>query len=676
MILSLRHRNDLERYYKMKVYFTKVIFTFTAFILCALTYNAKTHGTISTESDTCQMSLLKDEEALSIFTEAIDDNDIDKLLIFKDMNWDTYTSYKNGQILLHRASSLGRVEIVYTLVSEIGIDVNIQDPESEKTALHHAVLNENPSSRLDTISALIELGSHVDTVDNEGYKASQYVEGEEKTFLDYSIEQKIRAAKLTVPPYNISITELAKLLQIKYQTFYDWINKYKEENDIPTKQPHLQKLKDQVIKMSIKDRMTGVQIAKKLNISESTVNGWIHQYRKEYNIPVQTLRSYSQEQKDEAVKMVIKDGITIKQVAEQLNIPESTLSNWVHQYKKKNNIAMLTYYSKEKKAIAIQMVINDRIPQKQVAKMLDIPAGTISRWIHQHRKKYNIPKQRHYYSQKLKDRAIEMVIEDDMTAKQVAKLLGVDESALAGWVRKHSRKYNIPVRKRRVHSQKLKDKAIKMVVKGRMAPKKVAKLLKIPKATISFWVGQYRKKHKIPVQTQQSPYAQELKDRAIQMIINDRISQKQVAKLLKIPESTVSLWANQYKSEHHIPQIQHSYPQELKDEAIQMVTQDHIPVSQVARQLKVHENSIYFWVREHKRKHKEEIKKDEEDDEQQILNSIDSNNKYIEAVKQILDGHDEEDVANEFNIHLELLKLRVRQYRFKKFQIDLLQNRP
>ena len=75
------------------------------------------------------------------------------------MNWDLHTSYQNGQILLHYASRLGKVEAIHTLVSEIGIDVNIQDPENGWTALHHAVLNEDISSRLDTILHSYYFGS-------------------------------------------------------------------------------------------------------------------------------------------------------------------------------------------------------------------------------------------------------------------------------------------------------------------------------------------------------------------------------------------------------------------------------------------------------------------------------------------------------------------------------------
>ena len=250
------------------------------------------------DANTHQIILLSHKKNLPIFFEAIDQNDRDKLLTFKDMNWDLQTSYQNGQILLHYASMLGRAEIIHTLVSEIGIDVNVQNPEMGWTALYYAALYTDISSRIDTIHALITLGAKVHVLDNVGYRASYYLEDKEKPlYFKYSIEQKVKAAKLTLPPYNIRITELARILQMNHTTLSNWANQYRDKYNIQTNKPNFQELRAKATKM-LKDGLKKSQIAKELDVPKSTVSSWTRQQNKEYNKQVKISNpSFSKEKK-------------------------------------------------------------------------------------------------------------------------------------------------------------------------------------------------------------------------------------------------------------------------------------------------------------------------------------------------------------------------------------------
>ena len=208
-------------------------------MISILPHKTNAHENIIINPETCQIALLSHEKALSTFFEAIGKNDRDKLLTFKDMNWDLQTSYQNGQILLHYASMLGRAEIIHTLVSEIGIDVNVQDPANGLTALHYAALYTYPLSRIDTIYLLIKLGADIDILDNSDHSASDYVEDKRISHFRYSKEQKVKATELTAPPYNIDMSTLAKLLQVVDSTLNRWIRQHKTEHNIPTKNQQL-----------------------------------------------------------------------------------------------------------------------------------------------------------------------------------------------------------------------------------------------------------------------------------------------------------------------------------------------------------------------------------------------------------------------------------------------------
>ena len=154
-----------------------------------------------------------------------------------------------------------------------------------------------------------------------------------------------------------------------------------------------------------------------------------------------------------------------------------------------------------------------------------------------------------------------MVIEDDETPRQVAKLLKIPKKIISFWVLQHKKEHNIPIQTRKPHSQKQKDRAIKMIKEGR-ASKQIAKLLKIPEDTIYFWRRQHKRKRNIPIQTRR-PYPQEQKEKAIKMVIEGGKTQRQVAKLFKVSESTISSWIHEYKRNH---KEETSEPYEYKED--------------------------------------------------------------------------------------------------------------
>ena len=65
---------------------------------------------VSIDTEECQIALLGHKETLSNFFEAIDQDNVNQLLAFRDNNLNIYKSYQNGQIFLHYASLLGKVE--------------------------------------------------------------------------------------------------------------------------------------------------------------------------------------------------------------------------------------------------------------------------------------------------------------------------------------------------------------------------------------------------------------------------------------------------------------------------------------------------------------------------------------------------------------------------------------
>ena len=540
----------------MNIYFVKFILILIPLIACHLSYTANAHTNISVSPELCQTALLNHKDTLSTFFEAIDQNNIDNLqTTFKNMNWDLQTSYQNGQILLHYASSLGKIDAIQALVYELGVDVNIQESEAGWTSLYYAALHTDLSSRIDTIYTLIKLGANIDVLDNLGHSILHYVENRQPLHFQYSIEQKTKAAELAIL-LDIHTPQLAKLLQINYHTLYNWVNKYKEKYDIQIQQSHLKKQRAEAIEMF----MSGIvimEIAKKLKRPRRTISNWVRPYR-------ENLKQMRQELRNKAIEMS-QSGISTREIAKKLKTPRTTVSYWLFLHNKKNNVKIRQSYDKYKKQEAIEM-FKSGMSLSEISKRLKVHRNTVSNWLYPYR---NITQTRQKYSQEQREQAIKMVIEDHTKEEETAEKLGIPLGTLFTWIRKHKKEQGLETQKK-------------------------------------------------------ESYPSELKDEAVEMVTEDKKKIKYVSESMEIPTSTLSRWVRESKT------AQKAEPPE-NDELLKVNTQ--LINSKIEKVTKP--------------------------------NEIDFDNVPLEAIKKVLQNHRPENVAKEFNVDLELLKLRARQYQYQ-----------
>ena len=135
--------------------------------------------------------------------------------------------------------------------------------------------------------------------------------------------------------------------------------------------------------------MSEKEIAEELEVATQTISDWLLPYKEKHNIPRQKRRNYSKEQRSTVIKMFFEDHKTNVQISKDLKIPAGTISNWVNEHKIKNGLEtkkIRTYYPPELKEEAIEMIIKDKMSVKEVAKALNIPKDNLYHWVHQHKK--------------------------------------------------------------------------------------------------------------------------------------------------------------------------------------------------------------------------------------------------------------------------------------------------
>ena len=590
-------------------------------ILCALAYKAHSHTLeISIDTEECQIALLSHKETLSNFFEAIQQDDTDQLLILRD----TDNSYQDGQILLHYASFLGKIETIHTLVSKMGFDINVKN-QNGWTALHHAMQNEDIGSRIDAIYALIELGADVHTLDNSGYKPSNYVIDENKNYSEYSPKQKEKLVKMAI---KTNASEIGKLFQVNPSTLSAWVSLYKKENGLTTRKLayYTPEQRKEAVELALKKN--ALEASKITGVPESTVRNWASFYKKENKLTMRKISHYTPEQKREAVELALKTNVS--KASEITKIPNPTIRDWISLREKGNKL--VTKYTPEQRKDAVNLAL--RVGTLKAAEIIGVHRDTLSKWIRKDGK--GRPK----YSQKEKNEIVKLARKNSI--KTTAKQFDISIRTLSGWVSIDSRNKGMSSLK---YSKEYKKKLIELSLQFGIA--KVLRDFDIPERTLSEWIHTEKEKRGLPSKWFLSSEYKDKKYKAIELAF--RFTTKVASQETFILMNTISSSISRLYKETRALESQRllSYTPEQKDEAIRLAARGD-QIGLVAKKLNIPLEILVL-----------EIRKYEKEKKKQYLNYI----LKLEALKAVIeDGDGIQEVAKDFGITEKLLTVWVEEY--------------
>ena len=580
-----------HRFQKNIKYIISTCISSLVVIFCIVNHVYADEDSPSIRSELCKTALLSHGATLSVFFNAVKQDDLETLASLKNMYRKLLGGHRNIPIIFYYAAVHGKSKAIHTLISEIRFNVNVRDQEG-RTALHYAALNKDMRSRIDTIYTLIQFGVNI-YKDKSGYKPSDYVVGDG---FDYK---------------------------------------------------HSQNQREKLIKMAIKINIP--EIAKLFQINQSTLSSWVWNYKKENELAIKTPSSYTLEQKQEAINLILESGI--KKAVKITEIPYKTLKHWFLQYKKDNQIPVRVYHSQKEKDKAIQLAY--KIGIERTAEEVGISSSTISKWfIEDKRAKGLQVRKRSNYSQEEKDRMIELAREN--TIKTIAEKFGIHPSLLSNWIHKDNKRRGISTRTYPKYSQDYKNKIIKLALE--LGEEKVSKDFGISKSTLSKWIRQDRKsKNLLP---RQPSYTQKQKEEAIQLAL--KFGVKKIAEEKQIKIKTLARWVRSYKKENQIP-VQTAYPQDKKEEATELALR--LGLNKASERTSIPRATLKRWVNQ--------IYKEVRASQSQELLSYTSEQKE-EAIKLVMEGEKIRIVAEELNVPFNTLVFDIRKYEYKKEQLEFL----
>ena len=286
----------------------------------------------------------------------------------------------------------------------------------------------------------------------------------------YTDHQKSNAI-LKVVELGGNVSGAAKELDIPINTLRQWVTSYEEKKDVQIRNSLLSFSKeDKALAVSkVKENGGNVRsVARELNVESTVLRNWVIAHEEatgERVRNVQIQNSYTDEEKEDAVKLVIELGNNISRASRESGINYATLRNWVIAYEKQNGVKIRNtpthpVYTDEYKANAVKRVIELGGNMLAVAKELSVSHSAIYEWVLKYEQENDVQirntrvRTHPVYTDEYKANVVKRVIEHGGNMLAVAKELNISNSTIYEWVLKYEQENNVVIRNPRVRKRK------------------------------------------------------------------------------------------------------------------------------------------------------------------------------------------------------------------------------
>jgi transposase len=178
-----------------------------------------------------------------------------------------------------------------------------------------------------------------------------------------------------------------------------YYRQYLKDNDLYLRPPRCpQEQVDKMISYIMDDKMTLTAASKKSNICEATARKYYHQYLKDRNLELPTVK-FKQAKIDELIGYLVDDEMTLVAASKKANMNSKTARTYYRQYLRDNNldVPVPRRLTQDEIDVFIGYVVRDKMSVKRAAKKANLGAGTGHRYYHIYlnSQKKNDPPTRH-----------------------------------------------------------------------------------------------------------------------------------------------------------------------------------------------------------------------------------------------------------------------------------------
>jgi len=223
--------------------------------------------------------------------------------------------------------------------------------------------------------------------------------------------------------------EIAERFGVNNVTIYNWLKKYEIEIKSRLPADFVKPTKEELEKKYWNDGKSTCDIAKEIGVSQNTIGRWFNEYgiKIRNNSESKLSPGAVKPTKEEMEKMYVKEKMSTVEIGKRLGFNASTISNWLEEYEIEiRNISeskLPVGVFKPTKEELESMYVKQGISANNIAKYYKVDPGTIGRWL----KGYEIKvrnKKGIYDDKELRRKCIDELLED--TGKKANELATSD----------------------------------------------------------------------------------------------------------------------------------------------------------------------------------------------------------------------------------------------------------
>ena len=415
--------------------------------------------------------------------------------------------------------------------------------------------------------------------------------------------EKEKAKEKILKLYNskAGTEEIAKALNISLPTIYRYIRELREEGKfqgIKKKEERKEKtleLYNQGIEVK--------EIAKRLNVTVETINTYIKEIEEEGRVEKRkTLRKTSKkEENKEKILELYNQGLEIKEIAKRLNISDTTIYKYIKELKEEGRIQKRKTLAKKdiNKEETLELY-NSKMKVKEIAKKLNVSVVTIRTYIKELKEEGKV---QNNGKEERKEEALELY-NQGLEIKEIAKRLNVTSVTINTYIKELIEEGRIQERKnlKQRKKEEKKEEVLRLCKQG-IKTKEIAKKLNLADSTIHRYIRELEEEGRVEERKSVRKSVKIERKEKVLELYNQGTEVKEIAMRLDVSVVTIKTYIKELKEEGRVEErksVRKSIKIERKEKVLELYNQG-IEVKEIAMRLKVSPATVYKYIEELKK---------------------------------------------------------------------------
>ena len=423
-----------------------------------------------------------------------------------------------------------------------------------------------------------------------------------KTLRKTSKKEENKEKILELYNQGLEIKEIAKRLNISDTTIYKYIKELKEEGRIQKRKTLAKKdiNKEETLGL-YNSKMKVKEIAKKLNVSVVTIRTYIKELKEEGKVQ----NNGKEERKEEALELY-NQGLEIKEIAKRLNVTSVTINTYIKELIEEGRIQErknLKQRKKEEKKEEVLRLCKQGIKTKEIAKKLNLADSTIHRYIkeiEEERVKRRKTLRKNSKKEGNKEKILELY-NQELEIKEIAKKLNLAYSTIHRYIKELGEEGRIQERKN-LKQRKREERILELYSQG-LEIKEIAKKLNLAYSTVHRYIRELEEEGRVEERKSVRKSVKIERKEKVLELYNQGTEVKEIAMRLDVSVVTIKTYIKELKEEGRVEErksVRKSIKIERKEKVLEIYNQG-IEVKEIAMRLKVSPATVYKYIEELKK---------------------------------------------------------------------------